>query len=97
VSKVATSAVCGMSNVRGGAFWTHSRLVAKAPCQNKYLKIIFLSPPWPGSCILSCKIKKCGFLLKKKSSQRNKIQPPKDALFVRKNVPFSVIDAFAKL
>jgi hypothetical protein len=32
-----------MSNVRSGAFWTHSREVAEAPCQKNNSKIIFLS------------------------------------------------------
>jgi hypothetical protein len=29
-----------------GAFWTHWRQVAVAPCQIIFSKIIFLSPPW---------------------------------------------------
>jgi hypothetical protein len=54
VSIVATSAVWGMSNVRRGAFWTHSRQVAEAPCQFFFSKIILLSPPYMHGYLFVC-------------------------------------------
>jgi hypothetical protein len=52
--------------------------------------------PAMGSCIKVVKQKKFGFLQKKKVSKRTIFRLPKEPLFVRKNVPFSVIDSFAK-
>jgi hypothetical protein len=78
-----------------GAFLTHSRQVAEAPYQFFFENLIL--KPAMGSCIKVVKQKKIGFLLKKKVSKRTIFQPPKEPLFVRKYVPFSVIDAFAKL